>query len=414
MKKIVAIASGKGGVGKTSVALNLSIALQKLGFKVCLLDADLGLANVNIMLDAQPQLNLYHLLYDNKSLDDVMFDGPSGLKIIPGGSGIQELMSVDNESYEALARKFVKLADFDYLIVDTSAGISPSNIAFLRAADAVLIVFTNEPTSLTDGFAIIKILVANSFSGSLNIIPNMIKSSKASSQLVSKINGACKKFLNVKVGNLPPIAYDRKMPDSISSQIPVMEAYPDCPSARGIKKIAKLIAASPAQNNSSKPGDFIRKVGRFSGDENLLNLVKVFVKKNAAQQAVKKVEVATKPVKTEPVPAMAPVQQVPDSASMMMVMEKILTAQGAITAAMGGNVAVLEKILEKIDLLSAKLDKDEPNSEKVTDIHISPRQNDLNHIINSNALAMEKIVRTLDHLVERADNQSIRKVQRVK
>jgi len=413
MKKILAIASGKGGVGKTSVALNLSIALQKLGFKVCLLDADLGLANVNIMLNAQPQLNLYHLLYDDKSLDDVMFDGPSGLKIIPGGNGIQELMSIDNESYEALARKFVKLADFDYLIVDTSAGISPSNIAFLRAADAVMIVFTNEPTSLTDGFAIIKILVANSFSGSLNIIPNMIKSSGAASQLVNKINSACRKFLNVKVGNLPAIAYDQKMPDSISAQIPVMEACPDCPSAKAIKKMARLIAASPAQSHSSKPGAFIRKVGRFSGDENLLNLVKVFVKKNANQKTGEKMKKVTQPVKTQPAPAMAPTQQIPDGAG-AMVLEKILATQGAIAAAMESNVAVLEKILEKIDLLSAKLDRDEPNSEKITDIHVAAGQNNLDHIISSNALAMEKIAGALDHLVERADNQLRRKVQRVK
>ncbi len=273
MKKIIAVASGKGGVGKTSVSMNLALALGELGKKVCLLDADLGLANINILLGIQPELSFYDLLYNGKSLDEVLFSVSDNVKIIPGGSGIQELTSVDEETYMPVAKQFEQLEDFDYLIIDTSAGISMSNLAFSMAADMVIMVFTPEPTSLTDGFAVIKIISNNNFGGSIQTLPNMFDSISSAEKYIKKITETARKFLDIEIESLPPILRDKVVTDAVIKQKPFMQAYPSSSASEDTRKVAWQIERMDVGNGGVKPSDYLKNVVQFSSDENLSNLV---------------------------------------------------------------------------------------------------------------------------------------------
>ncbi len=286
-------------MGKTTVALNLSMALSSRGLRVCLFDADMGLANVNIMLGAHPALNLYHVLYEDMSLRDIMFKAPLGLDIIPGGNGVPELTSIDSGRLEELAGKFEPLADFDFIIVDTSAGIAPTNMAFLRAADMVVVIFTPEPTSITDGFAILKILNMNQYSGDLHILPNNFKSQKRAGLIANKILDASKTFLGRELKVLPPIMNSQKFPDSIIGQPPIMVNHPDSNGARDIMRVADKIRTMGYNTNGAGAGEYIHKVARYSSDKNLLKLVDKFTKKMAEKEEKRKSEERKKKIEAD-------------------------------------------------------------------------------------------------------------------
>jgi len=274
---IIAVSSGKGGVGKTSVSLNLSIALSRLGKKVWLLDADMGLANINILLGVQPTMTLYHILFEGKTLEEVALDGPSGVKIIPGGSGVQELTRLDKSGYRALSSAFSKLTtESDFLIVDTSAGISPENLAFSRAADAVIVIFTPEPTSLTDGFAVIKILCVNQYAGGIYLLPNMFDSDKLAARTTEKVKEAAAKFLSRKLEHLPPLLSDKAVVDAVIRQKPFMEASHSSTASLRMGEIAAQIVSISDLGGDKKmaPADYVIDVVGYAHDTNLLNLVK--------------------------------------------------------------------------------------------------------------------------------------------
>lgn len=274
---IIAVSSGKGGVGKTSVSLNLSISLSRLGKKVWLLDADMGLANINILLGVQPTMTLYHILFEGKTLEEVALDGPSGVKIIPGGSGVQELTKIDKSVYRAFSSAFAKLSsESDFLIVDTSAGISPENLAFSRAADAVIVLFTPEPTSLTDGFAVIKILCVNQYAGGIYLLPNMFESDKSAASTTEKVKEAAARFLSRKLESLPPLLSDKAVIDAVIKQRPFMESgHSSTASVRMGEIAAQIVSVSESRGGKkTAPADYVLDVVDYAHDTNLLNLVK--------------------------------------------------------------------------------------------------------------------------------------------
>ncbi len=375
MKRIIAIASGKGGVGKTCVSLNLSLALSELGAKVCLLDADLGLANINILLGFQPQLTFYDMLHNGKSLDEVMFDGPSDVKIIPGGSGIQELTTVDESRYGAVIEHFRKLDERDYLVVDTSAGIAAANIAYAMAAEMVVVIFSPEPTSLTDGFAMIKILANNRYNGKILALPNMFKSQTMAQKSFMKISATARKFLAVDVSQLPPIGYDKVVTDAVINQKPFVKSAPDSAASASVRKVAKKLMSLSDGSQPSDPSDYLRNVVRLANDPALVNIVD---KVNTKLAKHSQTSVAGSSAKgAAPPPSTG---EGFDNA----IMKTILETQRAVLAAFEKNMKMTEIFMEKIqDLSNGKNSstietagdkssdkKDEPSSRRVETVFL--------------------------------------------
>jgi len=196
--RVIAVTSGKGGVGKTNLSVNLGVSLAKAGRKVALLDADMGLANVDILLGMHPKFNLSHVLSGQKTLEEITVTGPAGLKVIPASSGIQHMSELNNIEQAAIVHAFSELnQDIDVLIVDTAAGISGSVINFARACQEVVVVVCDEPTSLTDAYAFIKLLNRDYGLFQFHILANMVESVQQGQSLFNKLTKVTDRYLDV-------------------------------------------------------------------------------------------------------------------------------------------------------------------------------------------------------------------------
>ena len=240
--RVIAITSGKGGVGKTNLSVNIGIALADMGRRVALLDADMGLANVDILLGMYPKFNLSHVLSGDKTLDEIMLNGPSGLKIIPGASGIQKMAELTTIEQAAIVRAFSDIdADLDVLIVDTAAGISSSVVNFARACQEIVVVVCDEPTSLTDAYAFIKLLNRDYGLSHFHVICNMVQSVQQGMALFQKLTKVTSHYLDVTLQFDGAVPYDEYLRKSVQKQNPVVVAFPGCQAAQAIKGIAGKI-----------------------------------------------------------------------------------------------------------------------------------------------------------------------------
>lgn len=239
LPRVIAISSGKGGVGKSSIAVNLGISLARSGAKVCLFDADTGLANANILLGLTPQYSLEHVLYGAKPIEDVLLDGPHGLKIIPGANGISECVNLHPRQQLRLTRELARIeGDFDFLLVDTAAGISDTTLDFVCAAHHALVVITPEPTSLTDAFSLIKLLKRRSNTVCQHVVVNMCSSSSEAKEVFHRFSAAVDKYIGVQIHYLGHILRDESMRAAVALQNPVAMFPEDDPSCRGFIKLA--------------------------------------------------------------------------------------------------------------------------------------------------------------------------------
>ncbi|MDK2822091.1 MAG: flagellar biosynthesis protein FlhG [Clostridia bacterium] len=238
--KVITIASGKGGVGKTNFTLNLGLALAELGQRVLILDADLGLANIDVILGISPRFNLFHVINGEKELSEIIIEGPNGIKIIPGGSGIYELADLKEWQLERFLIKLSALeSESDYLLIDTGAGISKNVLNFTLAADEIFIVTTPEPTSLTDAYGLIKTLNKHKFIGNIKIIVNKAVSYEEGEIAAKKLKIVVNKFLiNCKLEIMGCILDDKVVQDSVKKQQPFILNYPTSKAANGIYFLA--------------------------------------------------------------------------------------------------------------------------------------------------------------------------------
>ncbi len=244
--RVIAIASGKGGVGKTNVSVNVGISLVKMGQRVVLMDADMGLANVDILLGVYPKYNLSHVLTGEKTLDEIMVTSPSGLKLIPGASGIQKMTELSTIEQAAVIRAFSEIdQQIDVLIVDTAAGISSSVVNFSRACQEIIVVICDEPTSLTDAYAFIKLLHRDYGCNHFHILPNMVQSVQQGKSLFQKLNKVTDNYLDVTLQFVGAIPYDEYLRQSVQKQNPVVLGYPRSKSAQAMKAIASKIDSWP-------------------------------------------------------------------------------------------------------------------------------------------------------------------------
>ncbi len=258
--RIIAVASGKGGVGKTNVSLNLAILLSKLGNRVIVIDADLGLANIDVLLGMIPKYNFSHLLDGKRTLDDIILNGPEGVKIVSGGSGIVGLANLEEEKLEILIDNLALLNDkSDYMIIDTGAGISSPVMGFIRAASELFVVLTPDPASITDAYALLKNIGGEN--RDVSIIINRVQSAAEANEVYEKLSVACLKFLGLKVKKLGYILEDVNVINSIRQQKPFSINYPKTAASKCVELMARTIDGDGSvEKQDDTFGGFIKRL----------------------------------------------------------------------------------------------------------------------------------------------------------
>lgn len=250
--KIFTVASGKGGVGKTNVVVNMAIALQKKGERVLILDADLGLANVDVVLGIYPRITLHDVLFRNKRLQDAVIRGPGGIRIIPGGSGILEMTKIDGDRQRNLAEQFKEIEDIDVLLIDTGAGISMSQLSFITFSQEVILITTPEPTAITDVYSVMKIISELGIKRKVRLIVNRVSSEKMAELTYEKLRKTAGNFLDIDLEYLGYVVDDVRVANSVMRQVPFMLQYPNCLASRSIERISDRIMGETVQGMKIK------------------------------------------------------------------------------------------------------------------------------------------------------------------
>jgi len=227
MSRIITVTSGKGGVGKTNITANLAVQLGTLGHKSCIFDADLGLANINILLDIKPEQTLSDVIRNDIPLADTIIRDCHGIDIIPGSSGIEEIANLEPKHLDHLTTAFSKLDAYDFLFFDTAAGISSDIIAFCLASNEIIMVITPEPTSLTDAYALLKVLSGHGFTGQVRVIINRCKNTTIAKKTYTGFKEVVMKYLSFKVLPLGILLEDPNIPESVRRQQPFVNIFPD-------------------------------------------------------------------------------------------------------------------------------------------------------------------------------------------
>jgi flagellar biosynthesis protein FlhG len=241
MSRIITVTSGKGGVGKTNISLNLALYLAEEGHRTCLFDADMGLANVDIMLGIYPSLTLEDVILEKKSIRDIIIKDYMGIDIVPGSSGIERLADPKPEELKFLINELSGLEGYDFLILDTSAGISKNVVSFCMASSEMILVVTPEPTSLTDAYALLKVLSLNGFKNSVMVAVNQCKGIEVSGLVFTKFKATVEKYLPLKILPLGTILADDHVSDAVKKQKPFISLYPNSNASKGIKNIGRLL-----------------------------------------------------------------------------------------------------------------------------------------------------------------------------
>ncbi len=250
--QVVAVTGGKGGVGKTNVSLNTAIAMGQLGKRVLVLDADLGLANCDVMLGLRVVKNLSHVLSGECTLEEVIVEGPAGISIVPATSGSQSMVELSPSEHAGLIRAFSELhVKYDVLIVDTAAGISDMVLSFASASQEILMVVCDEPSSITDAYALMKILSRDHDVYKFKIIANMVRSLKEGQELFAKLSKVTDRFLDVALELVATIPFDENVRRSVRKQKAIVEAFPKSPAAIAYKALATRILRWPVPNHAS-------------------------------------------------------------------------------------------------------------------------------------------------------------------
>ena len=239
--RVISVASGKGGVGKTNFSVNLAIALKEMGNSVMVFDADLGLANVDVIAGVVPKYNLYDVIFNNKRIEDIVLDGPKGIKLIPGGSGI-----------ESLSSEFGKFKDIDILIVDIGAGLSKNVMGFMAVSDEVIILTTPEPTSITDAYGLIKVALKYVPEGRFHLVVNRALDKKEAKIASTKICDTVTQFLSKEINYLGYVIDDAFVKKAVMQQTPFKVLYPKCSASICIDNIASEITGLKKQNGNGR------------------------------------------------------------------------------------------------------------------------------------------------------------------
>lgn len=262
--RVIAVTSGKGGVGKTNFAINLGICLSKLGRKILLVDADLGLANVDVLLGVIPKYNLGHVLLGDKKIADIIINGPEGMKIIPGGSGMDKLANLSEKKLVQCLEHLNQLENsIDIMLVDTSAGISKNVLKFALAAGEVIIITTPEPTAITDAYGIIKVIAGSNRDLPIRVVVNMVKNEKEAEEVMERLSAVSRRFLGLDLERLGFIPADAVVSKAVKEQLPFVIGHPRSAAAQSVNEIAVRLIGGEVERSTGALSFFERLLGIF-------------------------------------------------------------------------------------------------------------------------------------------------------
>ncbi|NWO05236.1 MAG: MinD/ParA family protein [Alteromonadaceae bacterium] len=240
--QVIAVSGGKGGVGKSNVSVNMGIALAEKGKRVVILDADLGLANIDVLLGIKAKRNLQDVLNGECDLRDVLVNGPGGIKIVPASSGTQRMTQLSPMEHAGLINAFSDLGDqIDVLIVDTAAGISESVVSFLRASQEILLVVCDEPTSITDCYALIKLMNRDYGTNRFRILANQVRNDQEGRVLFDKLTRVTERFLDVALQYVGIVPYDEAVKQAVQRQKAFLDAYPRARASAAVRALATKV-----------------------------------------------------------------------------------------------------------------------------------------------------------------------------
>ncbi|HLQ33706.1 MAG TPA: MinD/ParA family protein [Chloroflexota bacterium] len=261
--RIIAISSGKGGVGKTNVVVNLALAMARQKRRVLILDADLGLANIDVVMGITPRFNLQHVISGEKTIREIVVPSEDGVQIISGGSGLVDLANLTEQQRDLLIASLAELETMaDVLLVDTGAGIGANVLQFILAAQELIIVTTPEPTAITDAYSLIKVVSRLSSDVVLKLLVNQVRTAHEAEEIANNIIGVAKRFLHLDVGTYGSLPYDSYLVKAVRRQKPVTLAYPNSPSAFAFGSLAARIWNEELPATPNKPGllNFFRRI----------------------------------------------------------------------------------------------------------------------------------------------------------
>ncbi len=273
--RVIAFGSGKGGVGKSMMIINVALGLQLLGKKCCLIDADLGTADIDTLLNLEAPYNLYHLIKGEKKIEDILVKGPEGVLLVPGGSGLQNLANLRDWQFSRLISAFNNLNGMaDFLLLDTGAGVSRNVTNFLMAADEIVLVASPEPHVIMDVYALIKVLAFSQNESRLKLVVNKTDKAEEAHLIWNAINSASRQFLDVSVDFLGHIPHSKALLSSIKKQEPFILKHPRHEISRNFLRIAGLLAGEEPSRDETQPGSFLMRLKEnifrgFSLDEPL-------------------------------------------------------------------------------------------------------------------------------------------------
>jgi flagellar biosynthesis protein FlhG len=250
--QVIAVTGGKGGVGKSNVSVNISLALAQMQRRVMLLDADLGLANIDVLLGIRANKTIADVLSGECDLRDILINGPGGIRIVPAASGVQRMAALTPQQHGALIQAFSTLSDqLDVLVIDTAAGISDTVVNFVSAAQEIVVVVCDEPSSITDAYALIKLLNKEHGIHRVRVIANMVRTAKEGQLLFGKLSQVCERFLDITMQYVGAVPLDENVRKAVQKQKPVVEFAPRSKAAQAYKQIATKIYQWPVTSSPS-------------------------------------------------------------------------------------------------------------------------------------------------------------------
>ncbi|NEZ45907.1 MinD/ParA family protein [Clostridium niameyense] len=258
--KVITVTSGKGGVGKSNFVVNLSIMLHKLGRKVLIMDADVGMGNDDVLMGFMPKYSIYDVIFKEKEIRDVIIEGPLGVKLLPAGTGIMDMEGITENQIDRFMYKLSFLKDIDYIIMDTGAGVNRSVLGFVACCEELIVLTTPEPTSITDAYSLLKAVSHFKLKKQVSLVVNKTLDKYEGEKTYRKFKAAADRFLDIDLKYLGFISEDRKVIQSVRNQQPFVINYPDCESTKDIYTIANKIIGNVAEKKEVTLEGFFKKL----------------------------------------------------------------------------------------------------------------------------------------------------------